>query len=374
MTSPTSTEATSGIVLEHVTKNYGSTEVLLDVSARLSPGRIYGLLGANGTGKTTLLACIAGHTFRNGGSIRIDGHEPLEHAPTLARLCFVREDQAYNDAFSVADILAVMPAFYPTWDLEIATRLVRRFRIPWRTRSNKLSRGQRSALAITIGLASGAAYTFLDEPYLGLDATARGIFYDELLAEYAASHDRANEHLPVGAALAAPRTFVMSTHLVDEAAELMEEILVLDSGRIVLQADVDRARQMAFVARGFESDVRALGRGRETLATRRLGGIVSAVIRGDLTPQERAHAESSRVTVEPVGLQDLVAAIGLHGGTAELAPHPGVSRPTPPTARGADPDGADPDDADPHDADPHDADPDSADPDDAVTDAGVSSR
>ena len=62
--------------------------MLVDVSATLEPGRIYGLLGANGTGKTTLLACVAGHTFRDGGEIRIDGHDPLEHAPTLARLCF----------------------------------------------------------------------------------------------------------------------------------------------------------------------------------------------------------------------------------------------------------------------------------------------
>ena len=84
-----------------------------------------------------------------------------------------------------------MPTFYPEWDDEIATRLMRRFRIPRRTRSRKLSRGQRSALAIVLALASGAAYTFLDEPYLGLDATARGIFYDELLAVYAASHERA---------------------------------------------------------------------------------------------------------------------------------------------------------------------------------------
>ena len=153
------TTASAGITLRGLTKSYGTTEVLVDVSATLEPGRIYGLLGANGTGKTTLLACIAGHTFRDGGEIRIDGHDPLEHAPTLARLCFVHEDQAYNDAFSVADILAVMPTFYPEWDDEIATRLMRRFRIPRRTRSRKLSRGQRSALAIVLALASGAAYT-----------------------------------------------------------------------------------------------------------------------------------------------------------------------------------------------------------------------
>ena len=312
-TQDSSHSGTHGITLRHVTKSYGPTEVLTDVTATLPPGRIYGLLGANGTGKTTLLACIAGHTFRSGGEILIDGHDPVENAAVLAQLCFVREDQAYNDAFYVSDILAVMPAFYPTWDGDAAARLVERFHLPLRTRSRKLSRGQRSALAIVLALASGAAYTFLDEPYLGLDATARGIFYDELLAAYAAAHETESA--------AAARTFVMSTHLIDEAAELMEEVLVLDGGRIVLQADVDEARRSAFVARGFEADVLALAEGRELLSRRRLGGIVTATIRGHLSEADRRRAADARVSIEPAGLQELVAAIGLHGDTDQLAPH-----------------------------------------------------
>jgi ABC-2 type transport system ATP-binding protein len=208
-----------------------------------------------------------------------------------------------------------MPTFYPEWDDEIATRLMRRFRIPRRTRSRKLSRGQRSALAIVLALASGAAYTFLDEPYLGLDATARGIFYDELLAVYAASHERAAD------GTTAPRTFIMSTHLIDEAAELIEEVLVLDRGRIVLQADVEDARRTAFLARGFEADVLALAAGRELLSTRRLGGIVTATIRGELSSDERQRAEAARVSIEPTTLQEFVAAIGQHGESDQPAPH-----------------------------------------------------
>ena len=313
MTSTTS--AQPGIVLRRVAKTYGTTEVLTDVTATLLPGRIYGLLGANGTGKTTLLACIAGHTFRTGGEILIDGQDPVENAAILARLCFVREDQAYNDAFSVADILGVLPSFYTEWDSELATRLVRRFRIPRHTKSKKLSRGQRSALAIVIALASGAAYTFLDEPYLGLDATARGIFYDELLAVYAASHERAFAAGPDDAA-AVPRTFVMSTHLIDEAADLLEEVLVIEGGRIALQADLEEAKRTAFIARGLEADVLALAAGRELLSMRRLGGIVSATIRGNLSADERRLAEQRRLSLEPATLQELVAAIGLHGMAA----------------------------------------------------------
>ena len=113
----------------------------------------------------------------------------------------------------------------------------------------------------------------------------------------------------------------MSTHLIDEAAELMEEVLVIDSGRIVLQADVDEARRSAFVARGFEADVLALAEGRELLSRRRLGGIVTATIRGQLSEADRRRAADARVSIEPAGLQELVAAIGLHGDTDQLAPH-----------------------------------------------------
>ena len=165
----------SGISLNHVTKNFGRKQVLTDVTADLPAGRIYGLLGSNGVGKTTLMSLICGHQFRTGGHILIDGIDPVENPLVLQRTCFVHEDQLYNDAFSVRDILAVIPAFYPTWSAETADRLVTRFRLPLDTKSKKLSRGQRSALAITLSLASRAAYTFLDEPYLGLDASSRSI-------------------------------------------------------------------------------------------------------------------------------------------------------------------------------------------------------
>lgn len=297
MTSTTS--AQPGIVLRRIAKAYGTTEVLTDVTATLLPGRIYGLLGANGTGKTTLLACIAGHTFRTRGEILIDGQDPVENAAILARLCFIREDQAYNDAFSVADILGVLPSFYTEWDSELATRLVRRFRIPRHTKSKKLSRGQRSALAIVIALASGAAYTFLDEPYLGLDATSRTLFYEELLREYAAH----------------PRTFILSTHLIDEAADLMEVVLILDDGVVAVHTDVDEARRSSFIVRGRAPEVRSLIGDREVLAERSMGAVVSATVRGHVTDDDRYAAARDHLSLEDASLQEYVAAIGIHSLT-----------------------------------------------------------
>lgn len=294
MTTPVTTVPATGIHLQQVSKAFGSTEVLTDVSAYLPPDRIYGLLGANGVGKTTLMSVICNHTFRSGGTVLIDGADPAENAEVLARTCFIREDQPYNDAFKVRDVLEAVPWFYPNWDAALAERLVDRFRLPHRTTCKKLSRGQRSALAIVISLAARAPYTFLDEPYLGLDASARTIFYDELLLAYA-------EH---------PRTIVMSTHLIDEAAGLMEEVLVLDGGRIVLRADADEARASAFIARGLDTAVTAFVGDREVLSERRLGRILSLTVRGTLTGHEQERARASNIALEGASLQDLVAALG----------------------------------------------------------------
>ena len=298
---PTTT-ATSGIRIEQLHKSYGSLEVLSGLDLELAPGHIYGLVGPNGAGKTTLMATICNHTFPSGGTIRVDGEDPAENARVLERTCFIHEDQPYNDAFSLASILRVMPTFYPEWDEAFAQRLVARFQLPLARRARKLSRGQKSAFAIVFSLASRARYTFLDEPYLGLDPTAREIFYEELVTDFGAH----------------PRTIIMSTHLIDEAADLMEEVIVLHEGEIVLQADVDDARNSAYVARGLVDDVRVFAQGRDVIAERSLGRILSATIRGQVTPGDEATAVARRISLEPVSLQDLIAALGIHTLTSAL--------------------------------------------------------
>ena len=292
----------SGIRIQQLRKSYGSLEVLSGLDLTLEPGRIYGLVGPNGAGKTTLMSTICNHTFPSGGTILVDGENPAENADVLARMCFIHEDQPYNEAFSIGSILRVLPTFYPDWDEALAQRLIARFQLPLERRARKLSRGQKSAFAIVISLASRAPYTFLDEPYLGLDPTAREIFYEELLTDYGAH----------------PRTIIMSTHLIDEAADLMEQVIVLHEGEIVLQADVDEARSSAYVARGLADEVRAFAAGRDVIAEKSLGRILSATIRGQVTTEDELKAAEGRISIEPVSLQDLIAALGIHTLTSAL--------------------------------------------------------
>ncbi|MCO5307823.1 MAG: ABC transporter ATP-binding protein [Austwickia sp.] len=298
----------TGITITGLVKRYGRTPVLTDISVQLAPGRIHGLLGANGVGKTTLLACLCRHTFATAGTVLIDGIDPAVDSTVLARTCFIREDQRYPDQFRLGTVLEVAPAFYPTWDPGVAARLIERFRLPLATRAKKLSRGQRSALAITIALASGAPYTVLDEPYLGLDAGARAIFYEELLVAYGAAADDAVR-----------RTFIVSTHLVDEAAELLEEVVLLDSGRLVFAGSTEDASTLAFRARGGRDAVHTVAAGRSVVEERSLGPVLTAVVLGPVSAQDHARAGYAGVELSPLTLQELVAVVGEHRLGAQLA-------------------------------------------------------
>jgi ABC-2 type transport system ATP-binding protein len=160
-----------------------------------------------------------------------------------------------------------------------------------------MSRGQSSAVGVVVGLASRAELTIFDEPYAGLDAVARQAFYDHLLADY-------SEH---------PRTVIMSTHLIDEVADLLEHVLVIDEGRLIIDASAEDLRGSATTVSGRHAQVEAFARGREVLETDSLGAFASVTVEG-LTPGERAAAAAAGLEIGPVSLQQLV--IGRTRGTA----------------------------------------------------------
>ena len=210
---------TPAISVAGLTRRYHDQVALDDVSVEIEAGSITGLLGRNGAGKTALLRIIAGHEFASAGRVAVLGASPVKDEEVLRRMVFIREDQTYPD-LKVRHVLRVASWFYPNWSQELAGALVDDFALPLNRRIKKLSRGMRSAVGIVIGLASRAEVTLFDEPYAGLDAVARQVFYDRLVAEQA-------EH---------PRTVLLSTHLIDEAAGLLDRVVVIDRGRVVLDA------------------------------------------------------------------------------------------------------------------------------------------
>ena len=284
---------TTVIRVEGLGKTYGhganAVHAVADASFALEENRIHGLLGRNGAGKTTLMQLLTGQEFATTGGIEVFGESPVENARVLDRICFIKESQRYPDDFRVKHVLRSAPWFFPEWDQDFADELVESFRLPLNRRVKKLSRGQLSAVGVIVGLASRAPLTFFDEPYLGLDAVARQLFYDTLLADFA-------EH---------PRTVVLSTHLIDEVSNLLEHVVVIDEGRIIIDADAEELRGSAIDVVGARSVVESFTADREVLHRSALGGLATATIAG-LAEAGRAAARAAGLELAPVSLQQLV--------------------------------------------------------------------
>ena len=277
-----------------LTRRYRGATALDNVTLDIHKNTITGLLGRNGAGKTSLMALITAQDQPSDGSVRVSGHEPFENAEVCEGMCFIRDNQRYPDDYKLKHAIRAARIAYPGWSQELADRLIGLFRLPEKTAVTKYSRGQLSALGIIIGLASRAPITFFDEPYLGLDATARTIFYDELLRDFTEN----------------PRTILLSTHLIDEMDRLLERVIVLDRGRVVKHADIDDLRAEAFQVSGRAAAVSAFCKGRTTLSHRTIGGLATAVVEGSLTADDRATATREMLDLSAVSLQDLVAAYG----------------------------------------------------------------
>jgi ABC-2 type transport system ATP-binding protein len=298
------------IAVDGLTRRYRDHAALDDVSFELAAGSITGLLGRNGAGKTTLLRILAGQEFPSSGSVRVLGAPPMENEAVLQRMVFVREDQAYPD-IKVRHALRAASWFYPNWDAGLAQSLAADFDLRPNKAIKRLSRGQRSALGITMGLAARAEVTLFDEPYAGLDAVARQIFYDRLLADYAER----------------PRTILLSTHLIDEASALFESVVVIDRGRVVLEAAADGLRGVATTVSGPALAVEDFTAGRAVWDRRRLGSQASVVAVGPLDEAARARARSLGLDLAPLTLQQLVvhAAGWPEAGDPQTADPEGVS-------------------------------------------------
>ncbi|MFD4366562.1 ABC transporter ATP-binding protein [Rhodococcus sp. NPDC058521] len=273
-----------------LTKHFGSFTALDDVTLDLKRNRIYGLLGSNGAGKTTLMQIMTGQAFQSSGQVTVFGGAPHENTEVLRQVSCIREGQCYPPDFKVKHVLAAARHLLRDWDEEFAQALLRDFDLPTDRKVKKLSRGMTSALGVIIGLASRATLTFFDEPYLGLDAVARHRFYDRLLADYA-------EH---------PRTIVLSTHLIDEVADLLEHVILIDRGRIVADADTDELRGSAIVVAGPVGDVDPFVGGRDELRRESIGSHTRVTMRSSSHSEDIAHAKALGLTVEPVSLQQLI--------------------------------------------------------------------
>lgn len=284
----------SKLVCENLTKKYGDKTVLDHVNLTLESGKIYGLIGRNGAGKTTLLSLMSNQNPITEGTAVIDGQRIWENPKALSRLCFSRElnlsAESALSAYTLKAYLRAAETYLPHWDKEMAQKLLDLFGLDKKKKLGKLSKGMLSMVTILVAMASKAEFTFLDEPVAGLDVVAREQFYQLLLEEYTETG----------------RTFVLSTHIIEEAADVMEEVIILDKGKILMKENtqelVDRARYVT----GLADQVDGATAGLPCHHIEKIGRSKTVTV---LLPEGKDLNPGYDVTVQPVNLQKLFVAL-----------------------------------------------------------------
>lgn len=283
---------TNVIEVKGLTKRYKKTTAVDNLSFQLQPNVIYGLIGKNGAGKTTLLSMLTSQLLPSSGTISIFGESPYENLQVQNNICFIKESQKYPEHFLISDVLDLCAHLYVNWDAKYASKLVTGFKLTLQNKMGKISRGQLSAVGIIIGLASRAPITILDEPYVGLDVANRNYFYRQLIEDYANF----------------PRTFILSTHLIDEVSDLLEHILVIDNGKLILQEEVEKLHQSSFYISGMVKQVNHFIQkyNCHTLHSEILGDTMTVIVSGVLSKEMSAHGNLNSLTFAPVPLQKLI--------------------------------------------------------------------
>ena len=271
------------IELKNVSKSFGGVHALSDVSLSFGGGKVYGLLGPNGAGKTTLLNIITNRLYADCGEVLIDGESAPGRDRALGKVYMMAEQNLFPDSMKVKGALKITADFIPSFDLELAMELAQKFGLPMNKKVKALSTGYSSILRLVLALSAGTPYVIFDEPVLGLDAQHRDMFYRLLM-----------EHCGGGG-----QTVILSTHLIQEAAPLIEHAVIIKGGRILRDASAEELTGAAHTVTGPAGLVDSYIAGRQVLNTTAIGGLKTACVEGE--PDARVPAG---LEVSAMGLQD----------------------------------------------------------------------
>lgn len=284
-----------GLVCKNLTKKYGDKEAVKNINLQLEKGKIYGLIGRNGAGKTTLLSLISAQNKATEGTVEWNNQTVWENQVALSNICFAREinignNNTYLANFKVKDYLKTAALYYPNWNATVAKTLVEKFELNQKERLGRLSKGMLSMVTIIIAIASKAEFTFMDEPVAGLDVVARENFYRLLLKEYEETG----------------RTFVISTHIIEEASDVFEEVIMIKQGELLLKENTLDLLERAYQVSGLAEEVDKATKGLEVHCVTKTGRGKNVTV---LLKEGESLSEGYEVTVQPINLQNIFVAL-----------------------------------------------------------------
>lgn len=210
------------IEIKDLAFSYGKTPILKSITTTLEEGRIYGLLGENGVGKTTLLTLLCGLKKVCSGSITTDGENPFDRTPTLLQNQFYLPDEVLPVAMKAECFAKERGAFWPDYDHSKFLEIMKEFENDPAKKMNQMSAGQLKKTYISLALACGCKYIFMDEPTNGLDIPSKTQFRSAIM-KYTTDDS----------------TIVISTHQVRDLENIIDPIIILDRQDVLLNASVE---------------------------------------------------------------------------------------------------------------------------------------
>lgn len=278
---------TLAIEARQVTRYYGTSRGVRDLDLAVPTGAILGLLGENGSGKTTALKLAMGALLPDRGTITTLGTDPGDMPPEVrARVGWLSDSLAVPNRFRLCDAMALQAAYFPAWNEDLGYELAKRFGLAATSVFGQLSLGQKRRFMLTLVVAQMPDLLVLDEPAAGLDPAVRRQLI-ELLIEQASER---------------PMTIVLSSHILSDVERLVDTVAFMKEGRVVAQGELESLRSR--VKRLCVTSHQQAALLRERFAVRhedQVGGAMRAVVE-DFDP---AMLDGIEATIEHLNLEEL---------------------------------------------------------------------
>jgi ABC-2 type transport system ATP-binding protein len=261
-----------------------------NLSFNLEPNKITGLIGRNGAGKTTLLKIMAGYLLPSTGSIEVFSQNPFNNLNVSANMIFIDDNMELPQAMNLEELLNATETFYENWDKELAHRLFDYFSLSPRQYHQNLSKGMKSTFNMILGIAARCPLTIFDEPTIGMDAAVRKDFYRALLKDFM-------QH---------PRSIILSSHLLNEISDILDDILLIKDGEQYLHMSVDDLKVYAIGMQGKEDIITEITANTEVLYQKKLGkDSVYVAVRNQFSEEVLQSVRFRGVEISAVTADDL---------------------------------------------------------------------
>ena len=276
------------IEIKDVTKTFGSTKVLENINSTINEGSVYGLIGANGAGKSTILRIIAGVYKADKGAVYVDGEPVYENPRAKAKIHYVADDLYFLPGANIQRMEKMYSSLFPSFSKERLYELCQLIGLDTKKSIGTFSKGMKRQAAIMLALSTGAKYIFFDETFDGLDPVMRNTVKKLIMQEVMENGT----------------TIILSSHSLRELEDTCDQLSLLHKGGIVFERDIEDLRCDMFKLQVAFNDEygKELFEGFEVLSFQKHGSVSTVIIRGDRQAVEEMISGHSPVLMETLPL------------------------------------------------------------------------